>query len=61
MKAIERRLTELEKEHKGGLMVRFLTLYGGETAPEIKDEEIKDADVFITMIMQMDGPRPAGS
>ena len=44
---------KLEKKRgKGGVKFRFLTLYEGETAPEVNDP-----DVF-TMIMHLCGPRP---
>jgi hypothetical protein len=57
VRSIKTRIIKLEKKRgEGGLKVCFLILYDGETAPEIKDP-----DVFITMIMRLPGPRPAGS
>jgi hypothetical protein len=44
---------KLEKQRgKGEMKFRFLTLYDGETAPEVNDP-----DVF-TMIMHLGCPRP---
>jgi hypothetical protein len=53
VRGIKYRVMKLEKKQgKGRRKFHFLTLYDGETAPEVNDP-----DVF-TMIMHLGGPRP---
>ena len=53
MNGIKRRVLKLEKKRgKGSMKFCFLTLYDGETAPEVNDPNV------FTMIMHLGGPRP---